>query len=305
MSVSIVRTGLKGVGLAGAIAAAVVVTSGLAAAAPPAGEMPDVGSGPARVEIALSGDAEARLLARHGQIRDALGFPTGKHRGAWHVRDGFNHAEFDEVTEVAAGGEVLSVTQFDARGLRLAVRLDKPAASRLSLKQDRAVKAAEQAVRRAGLPLGPVAVAETDTVGGGLVVRWARTEDGVPVRGDEVRVGVRPDGRIASVSRVDHDLAAPARRSIGSARAIEIGRTILAEWSGQSESEYEIQGATLEWVEPNGIFDPERIGSTAGPYRQAWVVVAKPTGVATEHLNLLALFIDAVDGSLIGGDTVQ
>ncbi len=304
MSVSIVRTGLKAVGLAGAIAAAVVVTSGLAAAARPAGELPDVGRGPARVEVALSGDAEARLLARHGQVRDALGFPTGKNRGAWHVKDGFNHTEFDEVSEVAAGGEVLSVTQFDGRGLRLAVRLDKPAASRASLRQSKAVKAAEQAVRRTGLPLGPVAVAEADTVSGGLVVRWARTEDGVPVRGDEIRVAIRPDGRIASLSRVDHALAA-GRKAISSGRAVEIGRTILDEWSGHSESDYEIQGATLEWVEPNGIFDPDRIGSMPEAYRQAWVVVAKPTGAAAEHLNLLALFIDAADGSLIGGDTVQ
>jgi hypothetical protein len=305
MSVSVVRTGLKGAGLAGAITAAVVVTSGLAAAARPASELPDVGRGPARVEVALAGDAEARLLARHGQIRDALGFPAGKNRGAWHVKDGFNHTEFDEVTEMAAGGEMLSVTQFDARGLRLAVRLDKPAASRAGLKQDKAVKVAEQAVRRAGLPLGPVAVAEADTVSGGLVVRWARTEDGVPVRGDEIRVALRPDGRIASLSRVDHELAASGRKAIGSARAVEIARGILDGWSGQSESDYEIQRATLEWVEPNGIFDPDRVNSVAGPYRQAWVVIAKPTGAAGEQLHLLALFVDAGDGSLIGGDTVQ
>jgi hypothetical protein len=305
MSLSSVRTGLKVVGLAGAIAAAVVATSGLAAAARPAAELPDVGNGPARVEVPLAGDAEARLLTRHKQVRDALGFPTGKNRGAWHVKDGFSHTEFDEVAEVAAGGEVLSVTQFDARGLRLAVRLDKPTASRASLKQGKAIKEAEQAVRQAGLSLGPVAVAEADTVSGGLVVRWARTEGGLPVRGDEIRVGVRPDGRIASLSRVDHELAAPGRKAIGSARAVEIARTILNEWSGQSESDYEIQGATLEWVEPNGIFDPDRLGSVAGPYRQAWVVVAKPTGAAAEHLNLLALFIGASDGSLIGGDTVQ
>jgi hypothetical protein len=104
---------------------------------------------------------------------------------------------------------------------------------------------------------------------------------------------------------VDHELAAPGRKAIGSARAVVIARTILDEWSVQSESKYEIQGATLEWVEPNAIFDPDRIRSVSGPYRQAWVVVAKPTGVAAEHLNLLALFVDASDGSLLGGDTVQ
>jgi hypothetical protein len=306
MSVSIIRTGSRAAVWAGAVSAALVVTSGLAAAARPAPRPAIEPAGePVRYEAPLEAKAEAVVLAKADQVRDSLGFPPGKGRGAKHVKDGFSRAEYDEVTDTDAAGDVLSIAQFDERGLRLAVRLDKPGPFRTAVSRDAAVKAADQASRRLGMTIDSVASVESDSTGGGWVVRWSRTVGGVRVRGDEIRVAVRADGKVGSLARVEHQLAAAPLEPIGSSRAAAIAQVTLESWSAQSESSYAIKGATLEWVEPNGIFDPTLAGAADGPYRQAWVVTVQPSGAAAEHLRLIALYIDAADGTLIGGDTVE
>ena len=306
MSVNTIRAGWKGLAWAGLATAALVVTgSGLAAAARPANNpaAESVG-GPVREEAPLAANAEAALLIKAGETKDALGFPTGNGRAAKHVKDGFSRAEYDEVTETGAAGDVLSIVQFDGRGLRFAFRLDRPAQSATRVPQDGAVKVAERTARRLGMPVQSVSVTDSDSIGGGWVVRWGRTSNGVPVRGDEVRVGVRPDGKIGSVARVEHQLAAAPVKPITSAEALGAADRTLDGWSAQSKSGFAIKGATLEWVEPNGNFDPARSESTVGAYRQAWVVTVEPAGSAAEYIRLLALYIDAADGSLIGGDSV-
>jgi hypothetical protein len=306
MFVKIIRTGCRGAAWGGAIAAALVATSGFVAAARPAvAPAVETGTEPIRYEAPLGAKAEAIVLAKAEEVRDSLDFPPGKGRGAKHVRDGFSRAEYDEVTDTDTAGGVLSITQFDERGLRLAVRLDKPGQSRAPVSRDGAVKAADQAARRLGMTIDSVATVDSDSTGAGWVVRWSRVVGGAPVRGDEIRVVVRPDGKIASLARAEHQLApAPAER-IGSSRALSIAQATLDGWSAQGESDFEIKGAALQWVEPNGIFDPALAGAVAGPYRQAWVVTVQPGGVAASRVRLIALYFDAADGTLIGGDTVE
>jgi hypothetical protein len=307
MSVNIIRAGWKGAAWAGLATAALVVTgSSLAAAPRPAGSSAaESGIGPVREEAPLAANAEAVLIVKAGETKEALGFPTGNGRVAKHVKDGFSRAVYDEVTETDAAGEPLSIVQFDGRGLRFAFRLDKPVQAGGRVSQDGAVKAAQRAAGRLGVPIQSVAATDSDPVDGGWVVRWGRTFNGVPVRGDEVRVGVRPDGKIGSLARVEHELVSPPAKPIASGQARALARLKLDGWTAQSEASFAIQDATLEWVEPNAIFDPGRTDSPAGAYRQAWVVTAQPAGPAAEHLRLVALFIDAADGSLIGGDSVE
>jgi hypothetical protein len=61
----------------------------------------------------------------------------------------------------------------------------------------------------------------------------------------------------------------------------------------------------LEWVGPNAAFDPAKMDLATEPYRLAWVANVKPSGRAADSLRLVTLYVDAADGSVIGGDVVE
>ncbi len=285
----------------------VAVSAGRIEAAPRSPDSPGETIGnPSRVEAALDANTDAVLLAREGLAREALGFPVGVKRVGRHVLDGFEDAEYDEVTELDSAGDVESVTQFDSKGrLRAAVRLDAAPAAGLRITQDSAVRSAQKSVLAAGLGVGTPTSTEADQATGGWTVHWARTQDGVRVRGDETRVQVWPDGRIESVARAEHELAAAPLSSIPSETARQIAATNLNRWFAGRNSGYAIQKLDLEWVGPNAAFDPAGISASEAPYRLAWVSEVKPSGDAANYVWLMSIFIDAGDGTIIGGDFVE
>jgi hypothetical protein len=79
----------------------------------------------------------------------------------------------------------------------------------------------------------------------------------------------------------------------------------LDAWFAGRDTGYAIQNMDLEWVGPNAAFDPGNIGSTPAPYRLAWVADVTPSGAAAEVVRLITLYVDAGDGSVIGGDVVE
>lgn len=283
------------------------VSAGHIAAAPRSAVSDSAAPRPAaRVEVPLDANADAVLIAREGKTRDALGFPVGFKRIGQHVLDGFENAEYDEVTELDSAGNVQSVTQFDSKGRLLgAVRVGPAPALGLRLTQDGAVRSAQRSALAAGLAVGTPTSTEADQATGGWTVHWARTQGGVRVRGDETRAQVWPDGRIQSVARTEHDLAAaPVSRS-GSATARQIAGANLERWFAGRNSGYTIQKVDLEWVGPNAAFDPAGVGAAEAPYRLAWVTEVKPSGDAANAVWLMSLFVDAGDGTIIGGDFVE
>ncbi|MGD0861762.1 MAG: hypothetical protein ABSA21_03255 [Candidatus Limnocylindrales bacterium] len=290
-----------------AVAVCLIASAGHIAAAPQFSGSEHAGLGtPTRVETALAADADTALFAREVETRDALGFPVGVKRIGRHVLDGFEHAEYDEVTEVDSAGKVQAVTQFDSRGhLRAAVRLDAAPASKSRVTRDGAVRSAQKSARAAGLDIGTPTSTQADQATGGWTVHWARMQAGVRVRGDETRVQVWPDGRIQSVARAEHDLAAAPVQRIGSDAARQVASANLDSWSAGRNSGYAIQNVYLEWVGPNAAFDPDRATADEAPYRLAWVAEVKPFGDAANYAWLISLFIDAGDGSIIGGDLVE
>jgi hypothetical protein len=240
----------------------------------------------AREEMVLDAGASSTLLAQAGETGNALGFPVGVKRIGKHVRDGFEQTEYDEVTELDSKGRVSSITQFDKSGrLRSAIRLDSPPRNVLKVNSAGAIRAAQRSAQTAGLTLGTPSATDVDQATGGWTVHWDRVAGGIRVRGDETRVQVWPDGRIQSVARVEHDLAPEPGQRINSG--------------------YAIQGVALEWVEPNGAFDPMLAAATSVPYRLAWVTEVKPLGDAASAMWLMTLFVDAGDGNIIGGDFVE
>ena len=289
------------------LVACLVVSAGQMLAAPRPSNPVEVGLGlPARVETALDAGAERAVLAREVKTRDALGFPVGAQRLGRHVRDGFERAEYDEVTEFDSAGKVQTITQFDSKGgLRAAMRLDDPSRIGSIVTADGGVRSAQRSALAAGLSVGTPTSTEADAATGGWTVHWARVQDGVRVRGDETRVRVWPDGRTQSVARVQHDLDAASAKRVEAGAARQIAGANLASWSAGRNVRYSIAKVDLEWVGPNAAFDPSKIAADEVPYRLAWVAEAKPAGDAANYVWLISLFVDAADGTIIGGDFVE
>jgi hypothetical protein len=270
-----------------------------AAAAMPAGRT-------AVVEAAIYADDHPDVFARAASVRDALGFGKGVARKGRHVSDGIQNSSYDEVVEVDSAGRSTSLAQFDGRGrLLAAIRFDSPSKSSGARSSDEATKAAQRGLVSAGLQPTGLAGSRADEVAGGWDVHWDRSQAGFKVRGDELSVHVWQDGRIQSVARVEHELAAAPALTLGKDEAQGVVTSRCNAWFQSSGSGFSVQSMDLEWVGPNAAFDPSKIDAAAEPYRLAWVANVKPSGRAADSLRLVTLYIDAGDGSVIGGDVVE
>jgi hypothetical protein len=76
-------------------------------------------------------------------------------------------------------------------------------------------------------------------------------------------------------------------------------------WFGGTDSAYVVDSMDVEWVGPNAAFDATKVGAAPQPYRLAWVANVKPTGSAAGAVQLITLYLDAGDGTVIGGDVVE
>ena len=300
-----------------AIGAAVVlglaVSAGQSiAATPPAGgaDAPQVPAArvgqPVTTETVLYADSSPDVFARAGSVRDALGFPAGVKKTGRHVHDGLQRSEYNEVGEVDGAGRSVSTIQMDGNGrVRAAIRFDPDGGASPRTTSDEAARSAERGLAAAGIRPGGRAITETNPGSGGWDVRWPRMASGYAVRGDEIRVHVRHDSRIGSVAWVEHELAAaPARRLSQNEAHRAVSRQMDAWFAGRG-SGYEVQGMNLQWVEANAAFDPTKTDVASGPYRLAWVANVKPSGTAAEYVRLITLYVDAGDGTVIGGDVVE
>jgi hypothetical protein len=283
-----------------------LTAAGLVKSAPP-GPADAVALGqPGLTQTAIYADKEPTVFARAAAVRDAFGFAVGANRTGKHVKDHVQNSEYDEIAEIDKAGRQSSIAQFDAAGeLVTAVRFDMASGLAAKTTGDAAARAAERALAKAGLsPAGEVRV-DGNSLVAGWDVHWARVEDGVAVRGDETRVRVWPDGRIQSVAHVEHGLApAPEARLSREAGQLAVSAQ-MDNWFAGRGFGYAIQSMEMEWVGPNATFDPSKVGASAEPYRLAWVANVKPSGAISDVVRLITLYVDARDGSLIGGDVVE
>lgn len=261
---------------------------------------------PQRVETILSADDNPSVFTRAGKARDALGFPVGVNRTGRHVKDSFTNTEYDEVDEVDAAGQPVALTEFDKAGrLTAAVRFDTPTKPAAKLTANAAAGTAQRALAAAGIALAGTAQVESAGSSGDWDVHWARTQGNLPVRGDETRVRISPDGSVQSVARVEHSLAAAPQSRIDTQAARRIATATADGWFASRGFGYDIASVDLQWVSPNTAFDPKVAADPQAPYRLAWVANVKPSGPATDYLRLVTLYIDAGSGSVIGGDVIE
>jgi len=262
-------------------------------------------SGGVTTQALTAADAPG-LFAKAASTRDALGLPSGVAREGRHVIDRNQADEYDAVSELdAAGAPIVEIRFSPSGGLTLAVRLDRGRGAGTGLTASKASAAARRGLAAVGIaPVGAESV-DADAVQGGWQIHWDRSQRGIGVRGDETRVHVLADGSIGSVARVDHPLAAEPERRIGSDAARRAVAACADTWFAGTESGYRLDPPALQWIEPNGLFDGSTPMASAAPYRLAWVIDLRPTGPAALSVGLVTVFVDAGDGSLLGGDVVQ
>jgi hypothetical protein len=292
----------------GFLLACLTITGGSihTASQPTGGTEAAVRSQPGVISLALEAASSPVVFSHAVAARDALGFPVGARRAGRHVQDTFEHVEYDEVDELDTSGRPISMTQLDASGrLRVAVRLDQSPHSATRIARDPAIQVAQRGAVSAGLTVGGPMHADADVATDGWTVRWSRVQNGIGVRGDETRVQVRPDGHIQSLARVEHQLSAEPAQRLKSDRAREIVSRQSDKWFVALGSSYTVESMDMEWVGPNGAFDAAQPIDPQPVYRLAWVANVKPSGAAANYLWMVTLYVDAGDGSLLGGDFVE
>lgn len=261
---------------------------------------------PTTTETTLLEDSSPDVFTRAARTRDAIGFPAGSRRSGRHVHDGPQRSDYDEVAELDSAGQPLSMTQFDNDGLLVAaVRFDTPPVVVARVSSDAATKSAQRGLSASGVAVAGQAQSEANDIAGGWDVHWDRVQGGFAVRGDEARVHIWQDGRIGSVGRVEHKLAAAPARLLSEGDARVAVTRQMDRWFGGSASGYAVQEMKVQWVGPNAAFDPSKVDAAPEPYRLAWVVNVKPTGPASNYMQLITLYVDAGDGKVIGGDVVE
>ncbi|MFI5225261.1 MAG: hypothetical protein ACHQ3P_01150 [Candidatus Limnocylindrales bacterium] len=302
----IVRATLAAAFLAGSVAvtALIAIAPGGGAAADP------FVAGQQAVDVAtLSGPAAAAGIARADATRTQLGLPLPARQIVSHVVDRFAGTTYDEVTAFDGVGRMTALQRFDPAGrLTAAVRFGLtgdggPALADASAARQRAEMLASAALGTP--PAGVIGIARTGSDGGWTVV-WTRLVAGIPVPGDGVRVQLWPDGSLHGFSRTERSLAPAPAVTLDRSTARGLVDAQLGRWfSGTQRSEVTVTAMELGWMAPNDTFSPARPDAPSSTLRLCWVARVATTGSLADNLRGLELYLDAVDGTLIGGDVLR
>ncbi len=260
---------------------------------------------PASVRSVVPADVATRVRALGLARARALGVPVGTGAHVTRVNDRFSGAVFDEVVTTDARGQRLGIVRMDRDGrVAMAVRVGWRAttAARVDAATARARAVALAGTSGIGGAGTPTVSAATD---GGWRVTWERAVGGVPVPGDGSTVTLFADGTFHAAARRERRLAeAPAQR-LAEAAAERIGRERLASLLGPASGEARIVQSRLAWVAPNGTFDESAPDAPDPVLRLAWVVEVRTVAPLSERLRALELYLDAGDGTLLGGDLLR
>jgi hypothetical protein len=265
---------------------------------------PFVAGGRSTRPVAASADELGPARAHGKALAAGLGLPATSFR-AERLDDRFDHRVYDEVTGLDGHGRVVAVARFDLDGrLLMASELGWAAHGGTALDQATVSGRALAVARAAGVRVSGAADVRRSAGGGGWSAAWARSVDGIPVRGDGVRLLLWSDGSFHGIVRTERSLAAePANPLSGAdaarAASVVVGRTVAAPAG--------LTAATpaLAWVAPNDMFGGPRIDAPAELLRLAWVVRYDASGSLAERVRSIEVWIDAGDGRVIGGDVVE
>lgn len=256
---------------------------------------------PASRSIGIPPVDAAAARARAEAIRTRLGLP-GRATATQRIEDRLENLVVDQVTFSDANGPS-AIVELEPDGrphviIALGWRgANAPAASRnLVLRRALAhVKAA--GIEVSGLPT------IIETVDGWEVV-WERQVDGIPVLGDGVRLSLWKDGSFHAIAAWEHALAPRPTTTIDEATARAIAANRFGQWSG-GDGAIAVRSARLAFVRPNDAVDPNRPDAPLAEARLAWVVTGEPVHPDQRLVKKAEIWLDAGDGSVIGGDLVE
>lgn len=252
-------------------------------------------------EQAHAPDRAAAIAERARAVGQAVGFPTGAVRTS-RVIDRFEGREIDRAAFTAPDGRELALVEFVDDRLTLALRLGTGPGNAKSVGKDRAGGLALGFARRLGADPAGSPLLDTSPSIGGWSVYWPRMMDGLPVRGDGVRVGIGTDGSFDSFSRWEHQLAdRPAVIADEASARLAAERWVAARYAERA-ADYALSAASLAWVAPNDTWDPT-LPDAPGPVRRlAWVVQADAVDPDRAPTRAIQVWLDAADLSVVGGD---
>jgi hypothetical protein len=139
----------------------------------------------------------------------------------------------------------------------------------------------------------------------GWSAHWPRTVDGVPVLGDGIRVLLWPDGSFHGLTVAERPLAAAPGRRIAAGEARQIAEATAAGRYGANAEDLRVASAKLAWLAPNDAWNAGAPDAPAPTLRLAWVVTLTAGGPLADRLRGLQVWVDAGDGSVVGGDVME
>ncbi len=265
---------------------------------------PFVAGGLSSRPAAMSSTAATTAIARARAIGTALGMP-GVRQLAHRVDDAFDHRTYDEVMAFDGGGREVAIARFDVDGnpAMLAV-LGWRAGGGRPIDGPAAANRAAAAVRAAGLSAPGRATVQASAGGGGWSVAWPRVVGGATVRGDGLRVLLFADGTFHGLTRTERPLAAAPGRPLAERSARDLA-TQRVQALGASSADLAVVAAERVWVAPNDTLGGSRLDAPGATLRLVWAVRFESRNLLTERLRAVEVWIDAADGSLVGGDVVE
>ncbi|HEY8799221.1 MAG TPA: hypothetical protein VIM20_01350 [Candidatus Limnocylindrales bacterium] len=269
------------------------------------GADPFVAGGRSTRAVDLPVSQADRAIARGRQLAAALGLP-GVSQRAQRLDDRFEHRTYDEVTSLDATGHEVAIARFEADGtVAMALVLGWHPGPASAVDRTAAEARGLALVRAAGIVVGsrPTVVASAGS--GGWSIGWTRVVDGVPVRGDGVRIALWPDGSFHGLSRMQRPLAAQPSQPIAADAARASAEAWIAGRFGPAAADVGVVAVDRAWVAPNDTFIANGLDAPAATLRLAWVVRFDTHGPRAERLRSVEVWIDAGDGSLLGGDMVE
>jgi hypothetical protein len=289
--------------LGGSAAAARSVSSEAIAVAPDSFQAGEVGLAQAPLPAA----AAALQIERAGRTATLLGLPAATRRSVTRVVDRFGGRTYDEIAEYDARDHLLSLQRFDTDGrLLAAVRFGLRGGGGTALTDPGVRQRAQGLATTLGLEATGTPRLAAAPSNAGWTVAWDRTVAGIPVPGDGLRIQLWPDGSVHGLSRSERALAVRPASLLDEARARSIVDGRLDAWfSGQARGQVALTGVALAWVPPNDTFAASAPDAPSAVLRLAWVARVATSGALSENLRAIEIYVDAGDGSILGGDILR
>ena len=269
------------------------------------GADPFVAGGRSTRPVDVSAPQADRARAQGRKLAAALGLP-GVTQRVERLDDRFEHRTYDEVTSLDSSGHEVAIARFETDGtVAMAVALGWQPGTSTAVDRATAETRGIALARAAGLDVRGRPTILPSAGSGGWSVSWARVVAGVAVRGDGVRIALWPDGTFHGLNRIERRLAAAPLRPLTAGAA----RTIAEAWTAQryaaTAADLRLTGVEQAWVAPNGAFAAGGDDAPAETLRLAWIVSFDANGTLADRVRSIEVWIDAGDGSLLGGDVVE